>query len=231
MKLFTGPRQSGKTEWIINEAKKHGSATIVVASIAEAQMLKHRIKRGCDQAGKYDIKIITFTSFCRDIALGGNFPNVYFDDIGMCLESLSRTRSLVGPNTNIVGGTLLDDDLNRIDSAKLFRDKMTTETDINKEGLVDIKGLNKADVLMALYEASHYQGMSFLGMQKVFVHSDAVKLIDRCIENDTRLRFDYVNGRIIKCDITDDMFDPTFFDRDCGEGAAADAIKKLKNKI
>lgn len=46
-----------------------------------------------------------------------------------------------------------------------------------------------------------------------------------------RMYFDYVAGRVIKCDLIGDSFDPRLFDRDNGEGAAAAAIRNLRNSL
>ena len=99
--------------------------------------------------------------------------------------------------------------------------------------MVDIKGLDKAEVLHALWHASHTQGLSFLGFKGNFTIERARELInsreDRREKDQYRLYFDYVDGHVIKCNLTGDAFDERLFDRDCGEGAAAKAIEKLRN--
>ena len=103
--------------------------------------------------------------------------------------------------------------------------------------MIDIKGLDKAEVLYALYHNSHAQGMSFLGLPRAeenFTLEHAQELIkesgyDPEGENRRyRLYFDYVEGHVIKCDITNDEFDERLYDRDCGEGAAAKAIEYVR---
>ena len=42
------------------------------------------------------------------------------------------------------------------------------------------------------------------------------------------LYFDYLEGHVIKCDITNDEFDERLYDRDCGEGAATKAIEYVR---
>lgn len=103
--------------------------------------------------------------------------------------------------------------------------------------MIDIKGLDKAEVLYSLYHNSHAQGMSFLGLPRAeesFTLEHAQELIKETgydPEGENRLGclyFDYVEGHVIKCDITNDEFDERLYDRDCGEGAAAKAIEYVK---
>lgn len=101
--------------------------------------------------------------------------------------------------------------------------------------MVNIEGLDKAKVLHALWHASHAQGMSFIALPKNgedFTISRAEELIRERDEFDNpnyKLYFDYVDGHVIKCNLYEDEFDETLFDRDCGEGAAAKAIEQLRN--
>lgn len=96
--------------------------------------------------------------------------------------------------------------------------------------MINIEGLNKAKVLVALYDASHVQGMGFLQAVDYFTVSDAEGLIDEMQKDGRRLYFDYLYGRVLKVDITKDEFNENLFDRDCGEGAALIAIEYLKSK-
>lgn len=93
--------------------------------------------------------------------------------------------------------------------------------------MVNIKDLNKAEVLYALWKGSHTQGMSFLGMgTQPFTLEMAEELVKK--SEGGRLYFDYVYGHVIKCDITEDEFNERLYDRDCGEGAAESAIAMLR---
>lgn len=105
--------------------------------------------------------------------------------------------------------------------------------------MIDIKGLDKAEVLYALYHNSHAQGMSFLGLPQTkesFTLEHAQELIKEAgynSEGENRpycLYFDYVEGHVIKCNITNDEFDERLYDRDCGEGAAAKAIEYVRER-
>ena len=98
----------------------------------------------------------------------------------------------------------------------------TTEMKGESIKMVNIKGLDKAKVLQKLHEKSHAQGMSFL-------HDKGAITLDRANELvQGQDYFDYVDGRVIKVDLSEDAFNPYLYDRDCGEGAAARAIDDLK---
>jgi hypothetical protein len=94
--------------------------------------------------------------------------------------------------------------------------------------MIDITGLDKAQVLFALWQGSHCQGMSFLGMFNEGGGLTLEKAQEMVNERD-QLYFDYVAGHVIKCDITNDEFDERLYDRDCGEGRAAEVISALRN--
>ena len=90
--------------------------------------------------------------------------------------------------------------------------------------MVDIKGLDKARVLKALYDHSHVQGSGFL--QAV---PEGVVTVEHCaglLEKQTY--FDYLHGRVLKVELSGDEFDERLYDRDCGEGAAQRAVDSIK---
>lgn len=104
--------------------------------------------------------------------------------------------------------------------------------------MIDIKGLDKAEVLYSLWHNSHAQGMSFLGLPQTkegFTLDRAREIIKERgydPEGENRpccLYFDYVEGHVIKCDITNDEFEEGLYDRDCGEGVAAKAIEYVRD--
>lgn len=90
--------------------------------------------------------------------------------------------------------------------------------------MVNIKGLSKAEVLLYLWKGSHAQGISILGRSGDFTIEDAKK----AIEENPCLYFDYVNGRVIKCNLAGDEFDDRLYDHDCGHGRAEEVINCLK---
>lgn len=98
--------------------------------------------------------------------------------------------------------------------------------------MVNIKGLDKAEVLFALWKGSHAQGMSFLGMVNGGLTLEKAQDMIRQMQvtdPGVQLYFDYVEGHVIKCDISGDEFDERLYDRDCGEGRAAEVIEALRN--
>lgn len=95
---------------------------------------------------------------------------------------------------------------------------------------IDIKGLDKAEVLMALYENSHVQGLGFLQAVDNYTIEDAREDIKAHTYGDS-IYFDYLHGRVLKVDLYGDEFDGWLYDRDCGEGAAQAAIEELRSGI
>lgn len=95
---------------------------------------------------------------------------------------------------------------------------------------VNISGLSKASVLMALFNNSHQQGMGFFHTEgaKQMSLEDAQAIIDEYCRRSMRLYFDYLLGRVMKVDITGDSFRPLAYDRDVGDGAAATTIAALR---
>ena len=88
--------------------------------------------------------------------------------------------------------------------------------------MISLKGLDKAEVLAALYNASKPQGRGFLkyAPEPITREEAAVLLEDRT-------SFDYLQGQVIKVDLSGDGFDPWGYDRDNGQGMAQAAIKQI----
>jgi len=104
--------------------------------------------------------------------------------------------------------------------------------------MVDIKGLDKAEVLAALHAATHAQGMSFVHDKGALSVEECREIIDAAgtergenFTTNDRLYFDYLRGRVMKVDIGGDEFDPRLFDRDNFTGAAECAIAGLREKV
>lgn len=96
---------------------------------------------------------------------------------------------------------------------------------------VDISGLDKAEVLAALFNASRPQRMGF--HHPHCLEDLTVASAQEILEGEPRFpwnpfKFDYVNGRPLKVDLRGDTFDPTSFDENNGEGAAARAVEALR---
>ena len=100
---------------------------------------------------------------------------------------------------------------------------------------IDLKGLDKAAVLAALYNASKPQGLGFLHYDPApMTVEEAQAILD---EKQVRLKeinsmggnwdeiyFDYLKGRVMKVDLLGDDLRFQLYDRDNGEGAAQRAI-------
>ena len=90
--------------------------------------------------------------------------------------------------------------------------------------MIALKGLNKAEVLAALYNASTPQGMGFLQYDPAPMTVDeATSLLEQ------RTYFDYLKGRVMKIDLGGEELDPRLYDRDNGNGAAALAIEAFQS--
>lgn len=91
--------------------------------------------------------------------------------------------------------------------------------------MVDIRGLNKATVLAALYNASHPQGLGFLQYDPSdMTVSEAETLLQ------SYTYFDYLKGRVMKVDLeSDESFNEALYDRDNGIGAAQRVIDRLRS--
>jgi hypothetical protein len=99
---------------------------------------------------------------------------------------------------------------------------------------IDVTGLDPAEVLAALYNASQPFGMGWLNplAAKPLTADQATQYLEA---NPAEHRgghrtwyFDYLHGRIIKTWIGGERIDPSFFDRGNGPGAAAAAIATLR---
>jgi hypothetical protein len=88
--------------------------------------------------------------------------------------------------------------------------------------MIDLKGLNKAEVLARLYNASKVQGMGF--MQAIGGRM-TIDEAEELLKQDTY--FDYLYGKVMKVDLSKDSFDPWLYDRDNGTGKAESVLKDL----
>ena len=93
--------------------------------------------------------------------------------------------------------------------------------------MISIKDLNKAEVLKALYDRSHEQGMGFLqAVPKGYV---TVQHCEQLLKNQTY--FDYLYGRVMKVDLSGDEFNECLYDRDNGPGAALRAVESVSKTM
>lgn len=109
---------------------------------------------------------------------------------------------------------------------------------------IDIKGLDKAEVLAALYNASKQQGMGFFhsrggsdmtveeAQKEIELGDDHQRKYPEIIgKPDSSMYFDYLHGRVMKVAIGKDELDPYGYDRDNGPGAALRALAPLIAKL
>lgn len=90
---------------------------------------------------------------------------------------------------------------------------------------MDIKGLNKAEVLAALYNASQVQGMGIFQANSKVMTIETADTILQEMRGETY--FDYLKGKVMKIDIGVDELNTRLYNRDNGEGAAERALSKL----
>ncbi len=90
---------------------------------------------------------------------------------------------------------------------------------------ISLQGLDRTEVLAALYNASRPQGMGFLRYDETpMTKEQAQELLDATPNG----YFDYLRGRVMKVDLSGDDFSPRLYDHDNGPGAAEEAIKALQ---
>jgi len=89
--------------------------------------------------------------------------------------------------------------------------------------MISIKGMDKASVLMALFNNSKQQGMGVLDLSGAspMVYETAAEIVKETV------RFDYLMGRVLKVDLAGDEFNEWCYDRDNGNGAALKAIESI----
>ncbi len=97
---------------------------------------------------------------------------------------------------------------------------------------ISIAGLDKADVLAALYNATHTQGMGYLHYDpKLMTKEKAQIILDGRMAERLSLYFDYLKGRVMKVDLSGDTLAPGLYDRDNYDGAVQAVISALRLKV
>lgn len=107
---------------------------------------------------------------------------------------------------------------------------------------IDIKGIDKAELLAALYNNSRPMGMGFLQAREgvmtveqaraeIESGDDSSRMFGKNSAGNRELYFDYLRGRPLKSNLGGDTFDPWGYDRDNGgTGTAARIIARLREK-
>lgn len=85
--------------------------------------------------------------------------------------------------------------------------------------MINIKCLDKAEVLCKLYNNARCVGLGFLQHKPGDLD---IKEARKVLKEYTY--FDYFNGRVMKVDLSGDEFNEDLYDRDNGKGAAYMAI-------
>lgn len=99
--------------------------------------------------------------------------------------------------------------------------------------MVNIKGLNKAEVLKTLFNNSKTIGYNaqmieagLIDKAKEMTTDEAQAILDKMGKEKY---FDYLNGKVMKLDLTsNEEFNEWGYDRDNGEGSALKAINSLR---
>lgn len=92
---------------------------------------------------------------------------------------------------------------------------------------IDIRGLDKAAVLVALYNRARTQGMGMLHYRP----EDMTIAEAQAILAEGHTYFDYLHGRVMKIRLEGEDFDPALYDRDNGSGAAQAAIDSIVREV
>lgn len=88
---------------------------------------------------------------------------------------------------------------------------------------MNIQGLNKAEVLAALFNASKPQGMGFLQYDPKPMTTEEAEAILKQTTN-----FDYLQGRVMKINLEKDEVGTWGYNRDNGENAAERVVEILR---
>jgi hypothetical protein len=91
---------------------------------------------------------------------------------------------------------------------------------------MNIAGLDKAEVLAALYNNARQQGMGFL--QTRGAEGMTVEQAREEIANNKRMYFDYLHGRVMKISLRGDELETALYNRDNGQGTAESIIAALR---
>ncbi len=106
---------------------------------------------------------------------------------------------------------------------------------------VNIAGLDKAELLAALYNRSGPVGMGYLRAKKGdMTVEEAREMLTRgddhqrdfnCRRPDERLYFDYLHGRPLKIHLGGDVLRTHLYNRDNGAGMAETIVEELRLKL
>lgn len=99
---------------------------------------------------------------------------------------------------------------------------------------IDIKGIDKAELLAALYSRAQVLGLGALHAKPGdLTPEETAALVIRHTDSRgdrTRIYFDYLHGRVMKVDIGGDTLDSRLYNRDNGDNMAEDIVAALRAK-
>lgn len=96
--------------------------------------------------------------------------------------------------------------------------------------MIDITGLNRVDVLMALANGTSPRGLGMLAPPPS--RKDAEGLLNAATNADGSAYVDYFAGRPLKVEFVGDTIrDERLYDRDAYEGACAAAVDSLRKRV
>lgn len=105
---------------------------------------------------------------------------------------------------------------------------------------IDVSDIAPAELLAALYNRSHVQGMGVLQAQDgdMTVEQAEKLLTGENVESDypniserkkgKSTYFDYLYGKVMKVEINGESLNPNLYDRDLGQGAAQKVVDSFK---
>lgn len=92
--------------------------------------------------------------------------------------------------------------------------------------MINIKGLDKAELLVELYNHSHQQGLGLLQRAKNLTVEEAREMLKQTTY------FDYLYGKVMKVDLSnDEELNEFLYDRDNGQGAAQAVVDEIRKKM
>lgn len=94
--------------------------------------------------------------------------------------------------------------------------------------MIDISGIDKAELLCALHAGSRPLGMGWLHEKGELTIEEARQMI---ADAGNYLYFDYVTGRVMKVDLSGDTMSGRMYDRDNGQGTCALIVQLVRNKM
>jgi len=88
---------------------------------------------------------------------------------------------------------------------------------------MDISGLDKAELLVALFNGAHQQGLG-----KLQDDSGGLTIDEAKVGLGNTSYFDYVKGRVLKVDLSSDKMRTDLYNRDNGPGAAEAVVDAVR---